>query len=106
MPHVVERTRHLHRELGEALGLADVAIVTDFVGTPGRAARGRDRPASCSTRVPDPTRRVWAPTLDDASRLALALLRPGDVVVTLGVGEPWRVARAIVEGLADLVEKA
>ncbi len=32
VPHVVERTRHLHRELGDALSLADVAIVTDFVG--------------------------------------------------------------------------
>ena len=51
--------------------------------------------------VPDPTRRVWAPTLDDAARLALALVAAGDVVVTLGVGEPWRVARAIVEGLPD-----
>ncbi len=100
VPHVVERTRHLHRELGEALGLADVAIVTDFVGR-------RDAPREGVTGrlviddVPDPARRVWAPTLDDASTLALALVRPGDVVVTLGVGEPWRIAHAIVEGLAD-----
>ena len=49
--------------------------------------------------VPDPVRRVWAPSLDDASRLTLAVVRPGDLVVTLGVGEPWRAARAIVEGL-------
>lgn len=98
VPHVVERTRHLHRELGAALGLADVAIVTDFVGR-------RDAPREGVTGrlvlegVPDPTRRVWAPTLDDASRLAVHLVRPGDVVVTLGVGEPWRAARAIMEGL-------
>jgi UDP-N-acetylmuramate--alanine ligase len=100
VPHVVERTRHLHRELGEALGLADVAIVTDFVGR-------RDAPREGVTGrlvlddVPDPTRRMWARTLDDASALALAVVRPGDVVVTLGVGEPWRIARAIVEGLPD-----
>jgi UDP-N-acetylmuramate--alanine ligase len=100
VPHVVERTRHLHAELGEALGLADVAIVTDFVGR-------RDAPREGVTGrlvlgdVPDPTRRVWAPTLEDASALALALVRPGDVVVTLGVGEPWRIARAIVEALPD-----
>ena len=31
-PHVVERTRQLHHELGEALGLADAAIVTDIIG--------------------------------------------------------------------------
>jgi len=100
VPHVVERTRHLHRELGEVLGLADVAIVTDFVGR-------RDAPRAGITgrlvldAVPDPTRRIWAPTLDDASGLALHVLRPGDVVVTLGVGEPWRAARAILDGLPE-----
>jgi UDP-N-acetylmuramate--alanine ligase len=98
VPHVVERTRHLHRELGDALGLADVAIVTDFVGR-------RDAPREGVTgrlvldAVPDPTRRLWAPTLEDATFLALRVVRPGDVVVTLGVGEPWRAARAIVAGL-------
>jgi len=100
VPHVVERTRHLHRELGQALGLADVAIVTDFVGR-------RDAPREGVTgrlvldAVPDPTRRMWAPTLDDAGNLALRVVRPGDVVVTLGVGEPWRAARAIVAGLPE-----
>ena len=100
VPHVVERTRHLHRELGEALGLADVAIVTDFVGrrdAPREGVTGR----LVLVHVPDPTRRVWAPALDDALALALALLRPGDVVVTLGVGEPWRVAGAILDALPD-----
>ena len=98
VPHVVERTRQLYQELGEALGLADVAIVTDFVGQ-----RDASRPGITARlvldAVPDPTRRVWARTLDDAAQLALALVRPGDTVVTLGVGEPWRAARAIVEGL-------
>jgi UDP-N-acetylmuramate--alanine ligase len=98
VPHVVERTRRLHLELGEALGLADVALVTDFVGR-------RDAPRDgVSARlvldaVPDPTRRIWAPTLDDAAALALHVTRPGDLVLTLGVGEPWRAARAILAGL-------
>ena len=98
-PHVYERTRRLHRELGAALAIADGAVVTDVIG-------GRDAPIPGVTGklvlddVPPPTRRGWAPTLEDASALALAWARPGDVVVTLGVGEPWRIARAIVEGLA------
>ena len=98
-PHVYERTRHLHRELGEALGLADAAVVTDVIG-------GRDAPVPGVSGklvldgVPPGVRRGWAPTLDDATRLTLAWARPGDVVVTLGVGEPWRIARAVVEGLA------
>jgi UDP-N-acetylmuramate--alanine ligase len=97
-PHVYERTRHLHHELGAALGVADAAIVTDVVGArdvpiPGITGR------SVLDDVPPPTRRGWAPTLDDASALVLAWAQPRDVVVTLGVGEPWRVARAVVDGL-------
>jgi len=98
-PHVYERTRQLSHELGEALGLADEAIVTDVVD-------GRDppRPGVTGRRVlesiPRGVRRGWAPTLGDASTLALAWARPGDTVVTLGVGEPWRIAHAVVDGLA------
>jgi UDP-N-acetylmuramate--alanine ligase len=96
-PHVYERTRRLHHELGEALGLADLAIVTEIVG-------GRDSQPGVSGRlvlddVPLHVRRGWAPALGDATRIALSWVRPGDVVVTLGVGEPWKVARAIADGL-------
>jgi hypothetical protein len=49
--------------------------------------------------LPAGMRAGWAPTLDDAAVLALRWARPGDVVVTFGVGEPWKIARAIVDGL-------
>jgi UDP-N-acetylmuramate--alanine ligase len=97
-PHVYERTRHLHRELGQALGLADTAIVTEVTA-------GRDAPrAGVSGKLvvealPADVRAGWAPSLDDAAALAVAWARPGDVVVTFGVGEPWKIARAIVDGL-------
>jgi UDP-N-acetylmuramate--alanine ligase len=99
-PHVYARTRHLCSELGEALGLADAVVVTDVID-------GRDPPIPGVTgklvldHVSPPVRLGWAPTLEDASTIALAWARSGDVVVTLGVGEPWRVARAIVEGLSE-----
>jgi UDP-N-acetylmuramate--alanine ligase len=97
-PHVYERTRQLAHELGAALGLADAAIVTDVI-------TGRDAPREGVTgrlvldSVPGSVRRGWAPTLEDAAALATAWARPGDVVVTMGVGEPWRIARTVVEGL-------
>jgi UDP-N-acetylmuramate--alanine ligase len=99
-PHVYERTRHLHHELGQALGVADAAIVTDVIGGRDRASEGVTGKLVLE-HVPDPVRRGWAPGLDDAADLALAWVRRGDVVVTLGVGEPWRVARAIVEELPE-----
>lgn len=99
-PHVYERTRQLHVELGAALGLADAAVVTDVID-------GRDAPRDGVSgklvldAIPLGVRRGWAPSLDDAATLALAWARPGDVVVTLGVGEPWRIARAIVDRLRE-----
>jgi len=97
-PHVVERTRQLHVELGAALGLADAAIVTEITGA-------RDAPREGVTgrlvldSLPAHVRAGWAPSLDDAATLALAWVRPGDLVITFGVGEPWKIARAIVDGL-------
>jgi UDP-N-acetylmuramate--alanine ligase len=97
-PHVVERTRQLHVELGEALGLADAAIVTEITGA-------RDAPREGVTgklvvdSLPAHVRAGWAPSLDDAATLALAWARPGDLVITFGVGEPWKIARAIVNRL-------
>jgi len=99
-PHVYERTRQLFQELGNALGIADAAIVTDVIG-------GRDVPRAGVTgklvldSLPPGVRRGWAPTLDDAARLTLAWTRPGDVVVTLGVGEPWKIAHAVAAGLPE-----
>ena len=60
-PHVVERTRQLHAELGAALGLADIAIVTDIIGA-------RDAPREGVTgklvvdSLPPHVRAGWAPT--------------------------------------------
>jgi UDP-N-acetylmuramate dehydrogenase len=97
-PHVYERTRQLHRELGEALGLADAAVVTEITGA-------RDAPRDGVTgrlvvrALPEAVRAGWAPTYDDAVTVTSAWARPGDLVVTFGVGEPWKLARAIVERL-------
>jgi UDP-N-acetylmuramate--alanine ligase len=98
-PHVYERTRQLHRELGEALGFADLAVVTDVIG-------GRDPQPGVTGKLvlddlPRDVRRGWAATLDDAVRLTLTWVRRGDVVVTFGVGEPWKAARAIADGLPE-----
>jgi UDP-N-acetylmuramate--alanine ligase len=75
-----------------------MAIVTDVTGArdaPREGVSGR----LVVEALPPGVRAGWAPSLDDAARLALAWVRPGDVIVTFGVGEPWKIARAIVAGL-------
>jgi UDP-N-acetylmuramate--alanine ligase len=97
-PHVHERTRQLATELADALGLADLVVVTEVLGD-------RDEPRDGVSgkwvldRLQPSVRAGWAPALDDATRLVLAWADRGDLVVTFGVGEPWQVARAVVTGL-------
>jgi UDP-N-acetylmuramate--alanine ligase len=97
-PHVYERTRQLAHELGQALAVADMAVVTDVLG-----ARDEPRDGVTGKRVldqlPPDVRAGWARSLEDAAAIALTWARPGDTVVTFGVGEPWRAARLIAEGL-------
>lgn len=41
---------------------------------------------------------VYAPDFDTAARLAKAMARPGDVILTIGAGDVFEVGRRIVEG--------
>jgi len=85
-PHLYSRTRALANELGDALGAADVAIVTEIY-----AAREAYDPGISGARVvdavPAPTHAEFAPTLADAAAAAVRLVEPGDMVLTLGAGD-------------------
>jgi UDP-N-acetylmuramate--alanine ligase len=97
-PHVYARTRHLARELGAALGLADAAVVTEVLDARDPPIEGVGGKVVLDA-VPKGVRRGWAPTQADAVAIVLAWARQGDVVVTFGVGEPWKIARGVVDGL-------
>ena len=87
-PHLYSRTRHLGRELGEALAAADAAVVTEIYPAreepiPGVSAKlVVDRAAEVRPGMPI----AWAPELADAGRVAALLARPGGIVLTAGAG--------------------
>jgi UDP-N-acetylmuramate--alanine ligase len=97
-PHLYSRTRALARELGEALGAADLVIVTEVY-----AAR-EDRDPAVSGRhvaeaVPPPTERRFAATLEEAAEVAARESRPGDLVLTLGAGDVTRLGQELLARL-------
>ena len=97
-PHLPSRTRALGPELAEALGAADVAIVTDvyLAREPADpAVTGRD----VADAVPAPARAVFAPTLADAADAALAEARPGDLLITMGAGDMTALGQELVRRL-------
>jgi UDP-N-acetylmuramate--alanine ligase len=99
-PHLYSRTAALWREFGDALALADVAVVldiyraredaADFPGVSGllvaeaAADAGEGRPVA------------WMPGFDEAERFLRGALRSGDLLLTLGAGDVDQLGRRLV----------
>jgi UDP-N-acetylmuramate--alanine ligase len=100
-PHLVSRTRAFGTSMGEALGAADVVLVTDVY-----VAREEPDPdvtgALVARAVPLPADSVHyvADVAEVAERLA-ALAHPGDLVLTLGAGDITDVAPRLLELLSS-----
>ena len=100
-PHLFSRTQRHAREFGAALALADVVVVCDvypareraedFPGVSGRLVAAAAADNAGGREV------AWLPTLRDAQRHLRAILREGDVLLTLGAGDVDTLGRALLE---------
>lgn len=86
-PHTYTRTRDFAAEFGKAFDEADILIVTDVY-----PAREQPLPGVTGELVAQAARRsghravYYAPTLEEAAQVVSSLLRPGDMLLTLGAG--------------------
>ena len=89
-PHLYSRTKHLAKQFGEALAIADAAMVVDiypareqaedFPGVTGYLVAAAAAHAAHGRPV------WWIPSMDQAAELLDKELRDGDVLLTLGAG--------------------
>jgi len=98
-PHLYSRTAALGGALGEALALADVAVVTDVY-----AAREQPMPGVSGRSVAEAAEgagveTVWLPERQALARELSALVREGDVVLTLGAGDVTAVGPELLQVL-------
>jgi UDP-N-acetylmuramate--alanine ligase len=99
-PHLYSRTRHLAKEFGEALALADGAVVVDIY--PARES-AEDFPGVSGRLVAAATARAgsgrpvwWLPRIEDAAAALAQELGEGDLLLTLGAGNIDDLARRLV----------
>jgi UDP-N-acetylmuramate--alanine ligase len=99
-PHLYSRTERFAVEFGAALGLSDVAVVMEVY-----AAREDPVPgvtgALIADAVPDATEVVFEPSWAAVPDVVAALVRPGDVVLTVGAGDVTMLGPEILAVVAE-----
>lgn len=100
-PHRFSRTKLLHKEFGAAFKRADVLFVTDIY-----AAGEKPLAGVSSSLIVGSARRAGVDARPYVSALEVQKdLRPGDVVLTLGAGDVWKIGEDLLrrarEGLAS-----
>lgn len=98
-PHLYSRTAAHGEAMGEALAAADLVVVADVY-----AAREQPLPGITGRTVADAAERrgarvVYEPRRADLGARVRELLRPGDVMLTLGAGDVTRVGPEVAAAL-------
>lgn len=96
-PHLYSRTRIFAAEFGAALSLADEVVVLDVYGAREQPEPGVDG-GLVARHVTVDVHHV--PDLDAALAAVVGLVRPGDVVFTLGAGDVTTLGPRILDGVA------
>lgn len=98
-PHTYSRTRALLAEFAQSFDDADMVIVTDIY-----AAREVDDGTIHASQLVDmmgSDRAQYIGALDDVRRYLVEQVAPGDVVITLGAGDGYRVGEELLAALRE-----
>ena len=97
-PHLYSRTKSLFKEFSEAFALADVAIIA-----PIYAAREEMDPSISNAILAEATKTkqgkaVALESFEEIGEKLRASAGAGDVIITMGAGDIYKVAEALVQG--------
>lgn len=101
-PHLFSRTRDFHRDFASAFLDSDIFIVTEIY-----PAREEPIPGITGELVADSARDsghkhvVFEPDFESLTAVLDNIVRPGDIVITIGAGSIWRFAESYIQHLKD-----
>ncbi|GHU61255.1 UDP-N-acetylmuramate--L-alanine ligase [Clostridia bacterium] len=98
-PHTYTRTLALHDDFAEALAEADKVVLAEIYAAREKNTHNiSSRSILNEMKANDPTNEVWF--FEDFAEIAnfvLANARPGDLVITMGAGDIYKVGELILE---------
>jgi UDP-N-acetylmuramate--alanine ligase len=101
-PHRYTRTRDLFEDFVQVLSRADVLVLLEVYAAGEAPIAGADgRSLTRAIRVRGQIDPIFAETVEELGEVLSRLLRPGDVVLTLGAGNIGTVAQRLPESLAE-----
>ncbi len=101
-PHRYSRTRDLLDDFGRVLGTSDVLLVTEVYGAGEAPISGADGRAICrAVRSRGLVEPVFVERVEDLAESLRAVLRDGDLVLTMGAGNIGAVAHELKNRLAS-----
>lgn len=95
-PHTYTRTRDFYRDFGKSFDDSDILIVTDVYPAREKPIEGINGKLIADTAVSYGHKNViFAETLDDAYIVIKEIMKQGDLLLTLGAGDIWKLANKI-----------
>ncbi len=86
-PHLYSRTRTFAAEFGTALALADLVVQLDVYGAREQPLTGVSGELIVAAVPPGTAEVVYQPSYAAAASTVAGLVRPGDLVITMGAGD-------------------
>ena len=101
-PHLYSRTRDFYREFARSFFQADVLVVTDVYPAREAPIEGVSGKLIADTAIAMGHKQVHY--IADKSEIAgrvIEFAQPGDMIITIGAGDIWKVANVLVDKLKD-----
>jgi len=105
-PHRYSRTKLLAEQFGGAFGLADLVVITDIYSAgenplpevSGELVYRAARDAGCNA--------IYIPSMAAAEEFIEASLQAGDLLITMGAGDIWKLGIQLAEKISRAVPEA
>lgn len=98
-PHTFTRTKALLSDFAKSFGAADKTIVIDIYGSAREQAGGVSSGDLVELIKKEGGDALYIPTIPEAADFLAEEVKSGDVVITMGAGDVWRVGELLLKSL-------